>query len=138
MIPGDQKFLYFSKVLSIRVFFDRFYLSVMQGFFLHKVTEVSESTFCILGPDPFFELGIDGTLFFPFCMFMPTVPTHRVLEDNSLLTELFSQLCQNLLFTYVCIYFCTICSVLRRERSISNIVLLLPKVVWDTQDSLLM
>lgn len=53
MIPGDQKFLYFSKVLSIRVFFDRFYLAVMQGFFLHKVTEVSESTFCILGPDPF-------------------------------------------------------------------------------------
>lgn len=71
-------------------------------------------------------------------MFMPTVPTHRVLEDNPLLTELFSQLCQNLLFTYVCIYFCTICSVLRRERSISIIVLLLPKVVWDTQDSLLM
>lgn len=71
-------------------------------------------------------------------MFMPTVPTHRVLEDNPLLTELFSQLCQNLLFTYVRIYFCTICSVLRRERSISNIVLLLPKVVWDTQVPLLM
>lgn len=53
MIPGDQKFLYFSKVLSFHVIFDRFYLSVMQGFFLHKVTEVSESTFCILGPDPF-------------------------------------------------------------------------------------
>lgn len=53
MIPGDQKFLYFSKVLSIHVFFNRFYLSMMKGFFLHKVTEVSESTFCILGPDPF-------------------------------------------------------------------------------------